>query len=192
VPADIVRQRQPGQPDYGLSFVFFAVCAGTLELAPEQEGIPLRCVDESGQALGSDDFVAGYTAIYVFDDFRNQNPIVTGFRFRGQDVTPDCIGAACIGMPITAPDCAVEGAPCVPACADDGEPNCDEFTLMPVVSQESAEADEVSAASYGTAFQEQIWINYYVDRGSVSPSVKLVNDATKGWNAGHGLGGRAR
>jgi hypothetical protein len=30
--------------------------------------------------------------------------------------------------------------------------------------------------------QEQLWTNYYVDRGSVGPEVKLVNDAVTGWN----------
>lgn len=185
IPEDIVRQRQPGQPDYGLSYVFFAACAGTLEpvLDSPEPGFPLRCLDAAGQPLGADDFVAGYTAIYSFEEFGNQNPIVTGFRFRGEDVAEDCIGSACIGMPIAPPDCSAPGAPCVPVCEDDGEPACSAYDVMPIVSQDSREPDEVSAASYGTDFEEQIWINYYVDRGSVSPGVKLVNDATKGWNA---------
>ena len=183
IPDDVVLQRQPGQPSYGLSYVFFAVCAGTIELAPEQEGLPIRCVDDAGRPLGADDFVAGYTAIYSFDEFTNNNPKITGFRFQGRDVTPDCTGVDCIGREIGDVDCSQEAAPCVPACPDDGEPSCPEYEVMPVIDQAaSVEADEVSAATYNADFQEQIWINYYVDSGTISPAVKLVNDATKGWN----------
>jgi hypothetical protein len=186
IPDDIVRQRQAGQYDYGLSFVFFAVCAGTLEPAFDQSGggFPLRCLDVAGEPLGADDFVAGYSAIYSFVEFANQNPIIEGFTFRGQAVDPDCIGRDCIEMPLdTAPDCDVDDTLCVPTCADDGEPSCQEFEVMPVVSRDSVETDEVSAATYGTDFTEQMWINYYTDHGNISPAVKLVNDATKGWNA---------
>ena len=183
IPDDVVRQRQPGQYSYGLSYVFFAVCAGTIELAPEQEGLPLRCVSDAGQVLGADDFVVGYTAIYSFEEFGNANPIVTGFQFQGQDVTEDCIDLACLDAPIVEPtNCDQEGAPCVPACPEDGEPECQKYQVMPVVSMDSVEPDEVSAATYDADFMEQIWINYYVDHGSISPSAKLVNDATKGWN----------
>jgi hypothetical protein len=183
IPNDIVRIRPQGQYNYGISYVFFAVCAGTIELATEQEGLPIRCVDASGQVLGADDFVVGYTAIYSFDQIVNQNPIVTGFQFSGEDVTPDCIGLDCINAPIVAAtDCEAPGAACVPACADDGEPECQEYLVKPVVSEDSAEVDEVSAVTYGADFEEQLWINYYVDHGSIEPAAKLVNDATKGWN----------
>jgi len=183
---DIVRDRPTGQYDYGLAYVFFAVCAGTITPAFGQEGLPFNCLDSSGDPLGADHFVVGYTAIYSFAEFGNTNPIITPFfRFQGVELAADCVGNACIGLPITDPDtidCTEEGAPCVPACPDDGEPECPEYEIMPLVSEDSVERDEVSAATYDADFQEQLWLNYYVDRGSIAPDAKLVNDATEGWN----------
>jgi hypothetical protein len=44
------------------------------------------------------------------------------------------------------------------------------------------ELDDVSSRLFGTDVTEQMWVNYYVDRGSMS-EVRLLNDATTGWNA---------
>jgi hypothetical protein len=97
IPSDIITSRpppsNPKQPAYGLTYVFFAACAGTLEAATDGE-FPLRCVDASGRSLGSADFVAGYSAIYVFDEVRNGNPIVRGLSIDGKPLFGGCIDAA--------------------------------------------------------------------------------------------------
>ncbi|HEX9621950.1 MAG TPA: hypothetical protein VF989_17510 [Polyangiaceae bacterium] len=192
VPDDIITSRPPPldplQPRYGLAIVFFAACAGRLEVfAPEQAGaLPLRCLDEANQPLGPDDFVVGYTNVFVYESFENQNATVTGFEVAGTELAADgfCIGADCVD---TNPpedeelDCP-DDPRCVAACSADGDPDCPEVPVRPIVAEESAEADSVAREAYGRDLTEQMWINYYVSRGSVSSPVRLLNDATTGWN----------
>lgn len=209
IPPDIISSRpppqDPKQQPYGLSYVFFAACAGTLDLNGGPE-FPMRCLDAAGKTLGSDDFVAGYTAIYVFspkadgEPFLNQNPDVTGFVSQNEDVTDvACLGDTCrgacdeTGCENRAPD-EVDCGPdaphtklCIPACKDDGDPvECTGYHVRPVIDPSSAEYDEVSNASYGNAYTEQMWISYYSTKGGLKSATKLLNDATSGWNADFG------
>jgi hypothetical protein len=96
IPTTIISDRppptEPNQPAYGLSYVFFAACSGTLpKNADGKPSFPPRCVDENGIDLGSDDFVAGYSAIYAYDDFENQNPIIRGLSLDGRPLYGGCI-----------------------------------------------------------------------------------------------------
>jgi hypothetical protein len=185
---DILQPRGVNKPSYGLAYIFFAICAGERFLFDPSllPGLPLSCVDASGAPVGPDGFVAGYSAIYYFANVANNNPMLTGtgFTFRGEPVVPDCLGAEqCVGLPIPPEvDCSQPGAICVPACPEDGELECPEYRVEALVSRDSAEVDEVSRELYQSDYQEQLWTNYYVDRGSVGPEVKLVNDAVTGWN----------
>jgi hypothetical protein len=215
IPEDVIIPRQPPMLPYGLSYVFFAACAGELALDTSgAEGLPLRCRDPSGRDLGSSDFVAGYTAIYIFGTnaegvpYENQNPAVSGFSVAGQELPvrsedlpggnvclgSDCLAACadpiagCQSQPPVAVDCSLEGAPCFPACPDDGDPQkCDPIAIRPLIDQsERAEIDAISRDVYGQSFEEQMWINYYVTRGALNSDVKLLNDATQGWNTDYG------
>jgi hypothetical protein len=70
-------------PHYGLEYVFFLVCAGTLGPAPSGQQFPVACYSKSGKQLGAEDFVVGYTAVYAYDTITNANPLVTGFSVDG-------------------------------------------------------------------------------------------------------------
>ena len=189
MPDDVIDSRPPPQdpklPHYGLAYVFFAACAGQLGPAPEGQLFPLGCFGADGEQLGSEDFVAGYSAVYAYRDFRNENPIVTGFSFNGVETPPVCIGEACLTVPdpIPEPDCSQPDVPCIFTCKEDGsEEDCPGYPVRPLVDRSSAEKDEVSQAAYGTNAQEQMWIRYYADRGSLKSDIRLLNDASKGWN----------
>src|SRR6188768_853753 len=112
LPDDIISSRrdlEPGQTRYGLYIVFFAVCAGKLDFdakaaagASGSEGLPLRCLDDAGKPLASEDFVVGYTSIYSFEGVSNQNPAFSvddegkgQFLIGEQAVVSDCIGKGC-------------------------------------------------------------------------------------------------
>jgi hypothetical protein len=94
IPDDIITSRppppDPQQPPYGLSYVFFAACAGSFDRASGGGGFSLICRDSAGNELGSDDFVAGYTAIYTYDSYRNGNPIVRGLSLDGKPLSGGC------------------------------------------------------------------------------------------------------
>jgi hypothetical protein len=189
LPSDIISSRppprNPRQPPYGLAYVFFAVCAGNLSVERSENplDIPLRCRDASGKVLGSDDFVAGYSAVYAFDQLENRNPAVTGFEVSGQQVTPDCIGDACVDTITPEPDCS-NPLLCLP-CASSG--SCLKISVRPTIDRASIEPDPVASLESGTLLEEQMWVAYFVDRGSVSSEVRLLNDATRGYSDKFGV-----
>lgn len=197
LPSDIISSRrdiEPGQPRYGLYIVFFAVCAGQLDFAMDTDpnsagstGLPLRCLDPDGQPLASEDFVVGFTSIYSFEGVSNQNPsFVVDAEGRGEflvadkAVAADCVGAACQVTPAVEVDCEATPDRCIKACADDGEPECPAIDVKPAI-EKKIEKDDVSSDLFGTNVTEQMWVNYYVDRGGIS-EVRLLNDTNSGWN----------
>lgn len=195
MPADVISSRPPPSDPktapYGLAYLFFAACAGHLDQPPEgSEGFPVACYGPGGELLGADDFVAGYSAVYAYESYRNENAIVTGFRVEGQDTAGSCIGDACLDTPPSPTlDCA--SVPCVDACSDDGGEDCPDIGIQPLVDPASAELDQISLDAYGKSYGEQMWIRYYVTAGSVKSDVRLLNDAQKGWNADYGTAFRA-
>jgi hypothetical protein len=189
IPTDIITThaapRDPRQPPYGVTFVYFALCAGTLDFtAPTSaQDIPIRCRDDAGNVLGADDFLVGYTSVYVYESVTNDNPRVTGFEWDGKPVTPDCIGVDCIGLATPTVDCTAAGSVCVPHCGASG---CRSIPFRPVIDPASAEVDTVGTAQSYTTISEQMWVDYYVDRGKVKSDVRLLNDALKGFNPDYG------
>jgi len=213
LPDTIISSRppppDPRQPAYGLSYVFFAACAGNLDLSA-----PLGCTDSNGNALGSKDFVAGYTAIYAYDGFGNQNPVVRGLTLDGRPLSGGCVDPASaaavqsgdlgallgraaagsgsngqvvvcdsaeLGDALVPPDCTEPGAPCVDAPVP-GKP-FESHDIRPEVYRASIEDDAISKQAYGRDYEEQMWINYYTKGGSLrGDGVRLLNDATTGLN----------
>jgi hypothetical protein len=202
VPKDAIRLQtsDPTAPPYGIAYVFYAVCAGKFgtvgvegtggaggaSSAPSGvtfSGLP-TCYTAEGEVAGADDFVMGYSSIFVYEDFRNKNPIIQGFEVGGKRVDVDCIDDECVGKPSATPalDGCAPGVACIEACKDDGAETCPAVTLKPLLDTSIAEQDEVSKVAYNEVLTEGIWVSYYTDRGAVGAEVRLVNDATTGWN----------
>ena len=70
------------------------------------------------------------------------------------------------------------------ACTDNDD-DCPKHTVNLVVDMSSAEHDDAAEATEGRVVLEQMWINYYADSGKLEHDVKLLNDATSGWNPEH-------
>jgi len=72
-----------GSSPYGLVILFNFACAGHLEFTPASpsnanpQQVPIGCFDSNGNALGPDDFVFGFTRIYVSDTVTDTNPVIT-------------------------------------------------------------------------------------------------------------------
>lgn len=205
MPSDIISRRpaaaRSNNAEYGVAYVFFALCAGNFVPVPVSEAseFPLGCADAAGKLLGADDFVAGYTAVYSFQGFSNNNPVLGGFRFNGHDFAADadgvCLGEACRALAGSSPasevDCAdpKQAARCVPTCKDDGDPSCPAYGLKPQIdpaASHNSDLDDVSAKLLGRTVGEQMWVNYYSEAGGFKSSVRLLNDATAGWNDNYG------
>ncbi len=185
MPEDIVSRRPvpAAGPHYGIAYVFFAACAGALSpteiesLGGEVPEFPLECLDGSGNKLGAESFVVGYTQIYSFADERpNANPVMAGITLddvaipENFDDTP--VIEAC---PISAQERKVAG------CGQqDPAKLCTTYELKALIG-DIAEIDADNVDLDGNPFTEIVWVSYFVDGGDVSPSLALVNDATKGY-----------
>jgi hypothetical protein len=189
IPQDIITTRpppiDPGQPPFGVAYVFFAACAGTLDFGSTESGFPVVCRDAQGQTLGSEDFVAGYSAIFVYEDIRNANPILGDVELEGSRIAPDCVDDACLTTTTDAPDCTLRPELCIQRCAGDGESSCPEIEFRPSIDPTLFERDEVATLKSRSQLGEQVWINYYVDRGGLRNGVRLLNDAVGGFNDEH-------
>ncbi len=204
--ADIAHPATESNAPYGITFVFFTACAGTLQLIKPSDptALPFACEDASGNLLDSDSFVAGYTSIYTFQTFTNNNPVISSFQFNGTTLANDAFcGPAQPGVapsmqpadctPIaeaSAPadiDCTTDPSRCVPTCAGDGDSSCPAYAIQPVVPQaQNQELDQGSTMQLGHPVDEEMWIDYYTDGGGFKSPVRLLNDATSGWNADYG------
>lgn len=148
-------------------------CDNLLDRAQAIRDFPMVCEDSAtGELLGSDDYVAGYSQMYLYQDITNANPVLAGLEL--DDAAPaacTCIDAACL----TEPECT--DPPTVPVCTD---ASCPEHSFKPLFpnGMPDAELDPLSREG----LREQMWINYYIDRGSLTHPVKLLNDATQGFN----------
>jgi len=205
IPKNIISEKGPvtdgsKNPAYGLTYVFFAACAGELALLPpsgDSAAFPIGCKDSSGKLLGADDFVAGYSSIYSFEGFSNNNPLIEGFEFRGTPLAGGrfCLADDCLSLDGSEPamdiDCddPESSALCVPACAEDGDTSCPAYAFRPTIDKNNPanqDQDDVSVVSLGRDVGEQMWINYYTDAGAFKSAVRLLNDATNGWNDNYG------
>lgn len=209
--SDIISSRPPppesSGPRYGLHYVFFAVCAGQLDLRTSSEQLPFVCYEEADELPGftagdvqldSRDFVVGYTAVFVYEELANQNPLVLGVELNGVTFWPDapqptvnappgavllappdlCVGTSCAPPPEEEDAASCPEPLTLPACAGD----CDEVELRPFIEPSSAEVDVAASSRSSEALEEQMWVNYYTAGGEVSEEVRLLNDATVGWN----------
>jgi hypothetical protein len=194
----------PKLPPYGLSYVFFALCAG--KIAPGDGHFPIRCVepDDETRELGSDDFVLGYSSIYIFaprsdgKPYANANPVNSGLYVGSEKLGDDvvCSGDGCLGScdddgcrnpPPVDVNCADTPTLCIPRCPDDGDPNkCPPTNLRLEVNTSKFEKDQVTNDAYGEDYGEQMWIDYYSTRGKFRSGTKLLNDRASGYNKVNG------
>jgi len=180
IPPGIVHEKAPGVTPYGLVYVLFTACAGHLgPIDPgSANGLPIGCFDEAGHALGPDDFVPGYSAIYVYDNLRNSNPIVTDFLFRGASFKGSSSAAD-------------TDVPHVERCLESDRSNCPNLDVKADVDRISAEIDPEAKDLNGQPLQEQLWVAFYSTDGDFTNSLRLVNDSSRGWNDDNGTRFRA-
>lgn len=234
--SDKIVSGHPPPPDkstrYGLEYVFFIVCAGTLGPAPSGQQFPIACYSKSGKQLGADDFVVGYTAVYAYNasdliNNPNTNPKVTGFSMGPHNVPVLCLDEACIREELPSSglvpdagagdasgdagsDAAVEGgappaeggipggpdadpcadpdaATCLEVCTEEKQKDCPEHDIKLETDPHTLEPDGAA----GKGVLEQAWINYYTEQGEFVNDVKLLGDATEGYQENHGTKLRA-
>jgi len=189
LPKDIVSRRpKPDEgPHYGIAYVFFAACAGTLapatleQLGSEVPEFPVQCLDAQGDPLGPDSFVPGYTQIYAFADERtNANPQIEALELNG-----DAITESLDDIPVV-PRCAITAQERREASCGRDAPtdDCISYKINAEIG-DVAETDPDGTGAEGESLRETIWVSYFADAGDLSPAISLVSDATKGYIAEH-------
>jgi hypothetical protein len=171
---DIVLTKVP--IDYGLRYVFFTACAGHIgfDSSGGPNTFPVACFDDTNQKLGPDDFVPGYSSIYVYDTLRNANPVVA----------PE------LEIPGVAP--GPDGLRHIPHCTQSDRSQCPAYDINAAVDiAQSAEIDPEAMDGTGNLLKEQVWVAYYSTDGDFTNSLRLVNDAASGPNPDHGTQYRA-
>lgn len=185
VVPDIVSQRPKPTfgPHYGVGYVFFLACAGKFGLletnASAASNFPIGCLDpDTGEALGADSFVPGYTQIYSFEDGRaNNNPTVTALTLDGEPLPED------LNQAPNVPACDVpeQDRNLPPSCSrEDPYTACTPLEIDVDVPDDVAEIDPEAKDSTGASQREAVWVNYYSDVGNFESGIKLVSDATSG------------
>jgi hypothetical protein len=211
--SDIISARPP-PPDpnttpYGLSYVFFAVCAGQLAVTSDGSEVPFVCYDEldgvegfsaGDQRRDSRDFVIGYSAVFAYAEYRNENPRFTGVEFNGvtfwPDAPPELAAAApagavlappadvCVGESCSSPPPAGDAEPCLDALTVDAcSGDCGDVEVQALIDPASAEIDAAASARASETLEEQMWVNYYSTAGELDEEVRLLNDAVVGFSS---------
>lgn len=189
VEEDIITSRPPPPdpklPPYGIEYVFSATCAGQLWLDPSAD-FPIGCYDEDGVRVTPDRYVVSYTKLWVYNNHENGNPIITGVEVDGRNLASNefCLNEACATIPPGSDveeNCAARAH--VDACKDDEDVfTCPELPFKILVDEDSVETDSVLSSLQETPVTEQMWVNYYADRGAFTFDLALVNDTQSGFN----------
>jgi hypothetical protein len=166
IPDDILSSAPRVGTDpvhFGVSYAFFAVCAGQLRARPDvTDRIPLDCVDPvTGKALDASDFVLGFTTVYSYEGSVNRNPVLETVTFNG--------------APVPDPACQPDDTTClpkVPACSLEVRGNCPKHRVSPRITTESPERLENGG--------EILWASYYASAGDFATPTQLVNDRATG------------
>jgi hypothetical protein len=182
VPPDVIEKRW-ALPDEtvprGLSYAFFAACAGDLVAATEARpaaGIPVGCVDRAtGARVGAERLVTGYVAIRSYESASNHNPVLgrTSIDGRVASAQSCAMGEAC-----------PEGEACTSSgtcrlvlarCTASDVADCPEHSVLPAVDASSVEVDDTATPS-GTT--ETLWAAYYTTSGDFRAPTRVVSQPT--------------
>lgn len=190
VVPDIVSSRPKPSfgPHYGIGYVFFLACAGKFgikEADPSAAGnFPIGCFDlDTGEALGAESFVPGYTQVYSFSDGRlNNNPEILGVTLDDEPMSEDLDQ-----IPVVPPcDVLDEERNQAASCSrEDPFVACTPYEIKVTVPEDVGEISPDQTGDEGQQLTETVWVNYYSDRGDFDGDIKLVNDPQTGYYEDH-------
>lgn len=167
---------------YGVSYVFFVVCAGTPGFDPSiTEGLPVTCTSADDQPVGPSGLVVGFTTIYTYDGVDNANPVMTSLDFDGEPMP-----VSRLSMPVSACEtddecagdyrhrrkCTTDTRTCAPVIGTCSGDSCPEYSVTPRI-------DTISVERFTDGY-EVMWASYYATSGTMSHDARLVVDRVAG------------
>jgi hypothetical protein len=167
IPTDVLEQLPEGARGFASVGVLSAACPGELTFEGGPAGLPFRCHDaEAGRDLELSEFIIGIKRITVRESERNENPVLSGITFDGEDWPEDEVKE--VGW-CDRDDFEYD------SCADD-----EKHELGAAVTPESFESgtDELDEP-----FTEQVVLQFYATEGIFEDQVKRAEAPNNGWVA---------
>jgi hypothetical protein len=187
VPDDLISRRAvnggsgKSKYKYGLSYVFYAVCAGKIVTtgATDVTSPRLGCVDSNGAPVSSDGFVYGYLPLYSYPGLSNQNPVVTGGTF--DDKAPSTQSCTTDAECATGEACGTGGTclrvivSCPPRSG-----SCASYEIKPRVDPSSAEPDPLQTLQVGAPRNEVVYVDFLSSAGAThaGPTNVVIDPVT--------------
>ena len=170
IPADALANVvvRPGQKErFATAYVFMVACAGHVERIPRRGGLgpnalPVACFDGAGRQLSPDEFVFGYTRVFVFGERRNAIPSLDGVTFQGKPVDPAA---------------GIVTGKCV---KDEASGDCKTVKLDVVFSDAAAEVDPDNVNEEGKVGRETIYVDWFTSVGKFMTDRKVLFDGQLG------------
>ncbi|MFZ5894828.1 MAG: hypothetical protein ACOY0T_27450 [Myxococcota bacterium] len=185
LPFDILTAAPRASADpihFGVSYAFFALCAGELRTNPTlTDRPPFECIDpNTSEKLGYRDFITGFSTLYTYEGVENHSPTINGVSFKGLDLS--ALGACtsdadCKASVDAAGDLDATCGPaltCIPRVRACKKGDCPTYLIEPHVERDSAEALPEGGS-------EVVWANFYATSGSFDVDTQLISDRNVGW-----------
>lgn len=156
---------------YGVSYVYFAACAGRLVTAQSgPDRLPVECRDpDTGRAVNQERFVVGVTAVYSYDTITNRNPVLSRPQFDGREIPATCDATSQCPSGL---ECS-SGNQCIPVverCSQKQPESCRWHCLRLGLTLDSFSLFTVDGVPIRKP-QKSLWLDHYTNVGSFQEDV---------------------
>jgi len=169
IPSDALTKAipRPGLTErFATAYVFMVACAGHVERVPRQGGqnlnaLPIGCIGSNGVRRGPEDFVLGFTRVFVFESRRNTLPVLDGLTLEGNPV--DVTKGITTGK-----------------CVKNKQDECNTVKLDVNFNDIIAEQDPENVDENGNVGRETIYVDWFTSIGKFNTDRKIVFDGNLG------------
>ena len=174
VPQDAITSLPAAARGAASVGVVSVACPGDLSVGEGPGGLPFQCKDsQTGRDMALDEFIAGIKRVSVRDTDRNQNPVITGVTFDGEDWPEDEVKDVgfCKQSDFVYSTC----------------PSKEKHQLSLRLTPDSFEAGQ---DELGREFNEAVVIQYYATEGIFEFEVRTGESPKTGWVARQSASGQ--
>lgn len=174
IPSDAISSLPQSARGAATVGVVSAACPGDLSLGDGPGGLPFRCLEAgTGRELSLHELIVGIKRIGVRQSDRNQNPVIAGVRFDGEDWPTDEVKSVdwCDRSDFDYGSC----------------PKAAKHQLAALVTPDSFERGQ---DELGRSFEEQVVIQHFATEGIFESEFRIGAEPENGWVARKSAAGR--
>ncbi len=173
IPDDVISSLPAAARANAQVGVISVACPAELSFGQGPGGLPFVCREGDGRQLELHEFIVGLKRVRVRETDRNQNPIIEGITFDGEDWPEDEVKS--VGSCDTSEFVYLD-------CADDHKHQLGVKLAEGVVERGTDE--------HGNRFEEQVVVQYYATEGIFEHEVKIAAQTKNGYVARKRASGR--